>query len=292
MILVAASLLVLLLGPRPLAAADPDRPQKPAEGNGQTADSASQPMPNLPQSRIGDATAAAAGIHKLSSRRLVLYTDLPLDDEIRRLPKVFDQAFPQWCDYFGVRPEDHADWRMTGVIVKDKARFKSTGLLPDDLPHFLHGYSRNSMLWLYEQPSDYYRRHLLLHEGTHGFMNTILGGCGPPWYMEGMAELMATHRLKDGRLTLNWMPANRDEVPEWGRIRIIKDAFAAQRGMGVSGVVGYSATAHLKTEPYAWCWALTALLDRDPRYRDRFRQLYKAIPDRRGHAAVLPAFPA
>ena len=35
--------------------------------------------------------------------------------EIRRLPEVFDQAFPQWCDYFRVRPADHADWRMTGL---------------------------------------------------------------------------------------------------------------------------------------------------------------------------------
>jgi hypothetical protein len=96
--------------------------------------------------------------------------------------------------------------------------------------------------------------------------------------MEGMAELMGTHRLRDGRLTLNYLPRDRDEVPEWGRIRIIKEALAAHRALRVDAVVGYSATAHLQTEPYAWCWALVALLDRHPQYRDRFRQLYRAIP--------------
>ena len=168
---------------------------------------------------------------------------------------------------------------MTGFVMKDKVIFQKTGLLPDNLPRFLHGFSRNDELWLYEQPSAYYRRHLLLHEGTHGFMNTLLGGCGPPWYMEGMAELLATHRLRDGRLTLNWMPGRREDVPEWGRIRIVKDACAAHRPMSLDDVVNYSSTAYLRTEPYAWCWALAAMLDRDPRCRDRFRQLFRVIPD-------------
>ena len=145
----------------------------------------------------------------------------------------------------------------------------------------MHGYSRNYGLWVYEQPSVYYRRHLLLHEGTHGFMNTILGGCGPPWYMEGTAELLGTHRLRDGRLTLGAMPASRQEVPEWGRIRIIKDAFAGHRAMRVDGVVGYPPIVFLDNGPYAWSWALSALLDGNPKYRGRFRQLYNAIPQGR-----------
>ena len=49
--------------------------------------------------------------------------------------------------------------------------------------------------WLFDQPTDYYVRHLLLHEGTHVFMVSFLGGCGPGWYMEGTAELLGTHRL-------------------------------------------------------------------------------------------------
>ena len=55
---------------------------------------------------------------------------------------MFEQAFPQWCRYFGVKESKHADWHMTGVLMKDKARFVQCGLLPDNLPPFPHGYSR------------------------------------------------------------------------------------------------------------------------------------------------------
>ena len=240
-------------------------------------DAADKWIPNLPRMKVDEARAAAAGIRKLSSKRIKLYTDLPASPEVDVLPEVFDQAFPQWCDYFGIDPAEHPDWRMTGFIMKDKKRFQKADLLPESLPPFEHGYCRNYTLWLYEQPSEYYRRHLLLHEGTHAFMNTLLGGCGPPWYMEGIAELLSTHRWADGHLKLNYMPASREEVPMWGRIKIIKDRFAANCAMRLRDVVSYDRSAHLDTEPYAWCWAAAVLLDRHPRYRDRFRKLFKLV---------------
>ena len=102
----------------------------------------------------------------------------------------------------------------------DKARFAAAGLLADNLPPFQSGYSRSDgkQFWLLEQPSDFYRRELLLHEGTHCFMFTVLKGAGPPWYKEGMAEYLGTHRWQDGRLTLGYMPRSREEVPYWRRI--------------------------------------------------------------------------
>lgn len=226
-----------------------------------------------------DARAEAAGIRKLVGKRIILYTDLN-GEEIDRLPGVFDQAFPQWCRYFGVDEKKHADWRMTGFLMKDKARFVSAGLLPANLPPFPHGYSRGDRLWIYEQPSDFYRRELLLHEGTHCFMNTLLGHCGPPWYMEGMAEYCGTHRLEDGRLKLGYMPRNRDEVPDWGRVWIIQDAVADGRTLSLDGVLDLPNTAHRTNEPYAWCWAAVTLLDRHPRYRDRFRLMIHHVRDR------------
>jgi len=241
------------------------------------ADSESKFIANLPRMQVDEAKAAAEGIRKLSGKRLTLYTDLPPSKQVDCLVEVFDQAFPQWCEYFHIDPAEHADWHMTGFLMDEKAVYVRTGLLPADLPPFQHGYARNFELWLYEQPSEYYRRHLLLHEGTHGFMNTLLGACGPPWYMESTAELLGTHRWKDGRLTLNYMPASREETPHWGRIRIIKDAFAEHRAMHLKKVIEYAADAHLETEPYAWCWAAAALLDRHPRYQDRFRKLYKNV---------------
>ena len=81
-----------------------------------------------------DARAAAAGIRKLSGKRLTLYTDLS-GPEIDRLPAIFDQAFPQWRRYFGVK-EKSADWHIIGVLMKSKTPFAAAGLLPDDLPPF------------------------------------------------------------------------------------------------------------------------------------------------------------
>ncbi|MEN6405657.1 MAG: hypothetical protein ABFC77_04210 [Thermoguttaceae bacterium] len=225
---------------------------------------------------IDDARVSAAGIRKLSGRRLTLYTDLS-GSEIDQLPELFDQAFLQWCEYFHVHPKDWPNWRMTGCLMKDKARFAQAGLLPDDLPPFENGYSVGDRLWLNEQPSDYYRRHLLLHEGTHGFMNTVLGHCGPPWYMEGIAEYLATHRWQDGQLTMGYMPANRDEAPMWGRVRLIQDAAAERRRLTLPQVIEFPYDGRRENDFYAWCWAAASLLDRDPRYQQRFRQLIPLV---------------
>lgn len=222
---------------------------------------------------VDENRVAAHGIRKLSAGHLTLYTDLPADEEIDRLPAIFDQAFPQWCEYFD-RP-DLADraWQVRGCLINDAAKFKAAGLLPDDLPPFKFGYARGSELWLHEQPTAYYRRHLLLHEATHAFMQMAFGTCGPPWYMEGIAELLGNHSLVDGRLTLGVFPARADDVPEWGRIRMVREAVAEGRSLGVDDILAYPDDAHLHNEPYGWCWALAAFLDGHPRYRDRFRQL-------------------
>ncbi len=222
---------------------------------------------------VDEAAVAAAGIRKLAGKRLVLYTDLPSSPAVDELPEVFDQAFPQWCKYFGVNARLQGDWQMRAFLMKDKALFEEHGLLPEQLPAFKNGFAVSHDLWLYEQPSDYYRRHLLLHEGTHGFMFTLLGSCGPPWYMEGTAELLATHRWRDGQLALNHMPQSRTDTPYWGRIRMIKDALADGRGLYLRQVLDYSADAHLENEAYAWCWAAATLLDRHPDYQKRFRKL-------------------
>jgi hypothetical protein len=229
----------------------------------------------LPRMTVNEARAAAAGIRKISGKYVNVYTDISSSKEIDNLPALFEQAVPQWCAYFGIDADTCADWRMTGFLMKDKTKFQQSGLLPTDLPQFSNrGYSRNHELWLYEQPSDYYRRHLFLHEGTHGFMNTKLGGNGPPWYTEGLAELLATHRWQNGRLTLGIMPATREEVPEGARIRLIKDDVAAKKGKTLKEVVDFSDTAHQEVSAYAWSWAAVMLLDGHPRYQKRFRTLH------------------
>ncbi len=215
-------------------------------------------------------------IRRIEGRHLVLYTDVTIDAEVRSLPLVFDQAYDQWREYFGIDPRPQQPWRITGCLMRKRKAFVDAGLLPEDLPPFRHGYSLGKALWLDDQPTPYYRRHLLLHEGTHAFVNTHLGGDGPPWYNEGLAELLATHRWRDGQLTLGYFPASADEVPMLGRIRLVQKAIANNRGLSLAEVLNFGATAHIRDEPYAWCWSLAVLLDSHPRYRRRFRQLHNA----------------
>jgi hypothetical protein len=236
------------------------------------------------QSAIVFAQAAAqpeppAGIRQLASKHLTLFTDLPSSPEVDALPALFDQAFGQWCGYFSVDAEQHADWHVRAYLMKSRERFQAAGLLPADLPGFFNGYARPDQIWLRDQTSIYYRRHLLLHEGTHSFMLALVGGMGPPWFAEGVAELLATHRLEDGKLALNYFPRYRDEVPKLGRIEIVQTRYAAHRALSLARMLASDNRAQQENQWYGWCWAAAAFLDGHPRYQARFRQMHKLVGD-------------
>lgn len=233
----------------------------------------------LPQ--LEDGKIAVAGIRKLTGKHLILYTDVPATvEDVQKLPQVFDAAVPLWAKYFNVDPAKLADWKLVACLMESKPRFQGAGLYTPDLPEFPNGYQKGSQFWLFEQPSDYYRRHLLLHEGTHAFMNRWLGGAGPPWYMEGMAELLGTHQWDGERLTLGYNPPDKTEVPYWGRVKIVRDDFVANRGLTLLDVFRYDQQAHLKNEAYGWCWAATAFLNAHPQTREAFQKLRSNTQDR------------
>jgi hypothetical protein len=234
---------------------------------------------------LDEARLQAAGIRKLEGRHITLYTDLPSDPEIDGLPSAFDAAVPQWAAYFGVTPQQVADWHIKAYLIGDREPFDALGLMPAGGDQFVHGIVFGSALWLYEQPTAYYRRHLLLHEGTHAFMANFLGGCGPGWYMEGTAELLGTHRIDDqqesqtGELTVGIMPRDREEVPMLGRVKLVQDAFAENRALPLASVMQLDNSRQMDNEGYAWCWAAAKWLDSHPRYRDRFRRLHRHVQE-------------
>ncbi|HVU87834.1 MAG TPA: hypothetical protein VHD36_10975 [Pirellulales bacterium] len=225
-----------------------------------------------PDLRPTPAQLKVAKIRELKGRHLTLYTDLPAGPGVDSLPDAFDQAFDQWLAYFHIEITKSSA-PIVACLMREKPRFAAVGLLPADLPAFDHAYFRGNRIWVFDQKDDYYRRHLLLHEGTHAFMNTNLGACGPPWFMEGIAELLATHALVDGQVALNQFPADAEDVPGWGRVRLVRDALAAGRRMPIDDILTYDARAHEEVEPYGWCWAIAAFLDGHPRYQERFREL-------------------
>jgi hypothetical protein len=237
---------------------------------------------------VDEARAQSAGIRKLTSKHLVLYTDAPSSQAVDNLPADFDKAVPLWAAYFGIDPAKTADWQPQAFLIADGRRFAALGLLPPGHEEFENGITIDSRMWLRDQPTDYYRRHLLLHEGTHAFMIAFLGGCGPGWYMEGTAELLGTHRVDPttGQLTLGTMPRSRDEVPMLGRIKLIDDAIADHRTLTFSEVMALDGRKQLGSEAYAWCWAATKFLDSHPRYRDRFRELFTIVQDQKFNDVV------
>ena len=163
--------------------------------------------PTAPAEAVDDAALAKSGIRKLASEHLTLYTDLPSSPAVDELPRVFDLAVPQWCKYLQITPAQAATWKVRGALMKDKAKFAGDARCCRAIcPPFEHGYARPNEIWLYDKPSDYYRRHLVLHEGTHAIMHALLGGAGPPWYMEGIAELLGTHRWDGKQLELGYFP--------------------------------------------------------------------------------------
>jgi len=228
---------------------------------------------------IDDTQAAVGGVRKLSGKHLALYTDVLPNPDVDDLTAAFDAAVPLWCRYFEIPVERAANWQLTGFLMEEKNRFIGAGMLPADLPPFPNGYHRGKYLWVYEQKDAYYRRHLLLHEGTHAFMEEFLGSIGPPWYAEGMAELLGTHRWQDGQLTLAHVPQDKSETPGWGRVKIIQDEAAANRGLMPQAIMNFGPTAHRRVEPYGWCWGLAAFLDVHPRTQDAFRQLRGMVRD-------------
>ena len=222
--------------------------------------------------------AAAAGLRELTGQCVHIFTDLPSSPAVDELPAVFDAAIPMWAKYFDL-DENSIHGKFVGFLVSDREKFAALNLLPEENRDFVNGYARNYEFWLVEQPSDYYRRHLLLHEGTHAFMQTQLGGAGAGWYMEGMAELLGTHRWGDGKLELGAMPTSKEDVPMWGRIKIIRDAVKAGKPWPIEAVLEVDNRRQLDTEHYAWTWALAAMLDGTPAFREEFRTLKQHVAD-------------
>jgi hypothetical protein len=221
----------------------------------------------------------AQGITAVTGEHLTLYSDLRDEARCRDLVAAFDAAVPQWGSFFGIPAGQLRPWHLVGFLVQDRERFKAAGLWPEDLPEFPAGYNLGHHFWIFPQEGNYYTRHLLLHEGTHAFMQWFLGGSGPPWYSEGMAEWLALHRWSEGSLELNARIADRNQVDYWGRPKLIRKALEAGRRMRLDELFDFPNSAFRNVESYAWAWAGCEFLARHPSSAKSFAQLPKFAED-------------
>ncbi len=224
------------------------------------------------------------GLNQIESQHLVLVTDLPIDDTIRQLPICFDQAVPQWGKFFQIESTQYQDGKATAYLMRDRSLFVRLGVLPEENSNFRHGYQYDDRLYVTEQPSEYYRRHLLLHEGTHWFLWKYLGGNGPPWFSEGLCEYLGTHRWDGSNLTTCIVPDESKSVPYWGRFKMIRDDLKSGSAPLLDDVLGFSDTAHRTDSPYAWSWAAVVFFANHPRCREQFESLCRSSIERSSRA--------
>ncbi len=233
-----------------------------------------------PPPKHDDERLAKSGIQKYTSKRLQLYTDIA-PDQARPLPELMDHAFEAWTEYFGPLPPDRegTEFVMTGYLMADKALFREAGLLPEDLPPFPHGRNKGTRFWLNDQPTPYYRRHLLLHEGTHCFMTSVRHPfLKDVWYMEGMAELFGTHRFEaDGRPRFRVLPHDREQFANLGRIRLVEDEVRQKGPRELTSILRLVPNDFLSNPAYAWSWALCQFLDGHPRYHESFQAMGRVV---------------
>lgn len=260
-----------------------DRPRLKRPANRKTAprkQPPSPPRPSLPPS-YDDQRLAERGIHRIAGTHLILYTDIPTE-KLQDCPELIDRLYPILVERFGELPAEPsaAPWRVVGHVMAEPELFGELGLFPaGELPKFRAGINRDNLFWMYDQPSAYYRRHLMLHEVTHCFMDAALGGRGPAWYAEGNAELFATHRVVDGKAHFGEIPQHKQEVQRLGRIEMVREDIAKFQGRTIENLAEISYEEFDDDHAYAWSWALCAMLDGHPAYRDRFRALHRFVRD-------------
>jgi len=225
-------------------------------------------------------SVTARGIQRHVSRRLILWTDV-MAPEVAQLPALADGAYDHLVKQLGQLPptREGEEFQVTGYLMRDQRLFRELGLLPDDLAKFDHGRNRGYEFWLNEQPTAYYRAHLLLHEFTHCYTTVVQHGLlKSGWFMEGIAELFATHtQAAEGRWQFGVFPDERARYPGLGRIKLLETARRDNELLSMTGVINQRYERFLQPEGYAWSWALCQFLYHHPRYRERFRGAVRDI---------------
>ncbi|GAA5510852.1 hypothetical protein [Novipirellula caenicola] len=248
-------------------------------------------------SGMADATGAD-DFRKARGQHIEITSDVASESEIDQWVRSFDTAVDQWRAFWGL-PEHALDsWSVKAFVMQDKTPFLRAGLIDPRVPDFNQGYALGNSLWIMKQPSDYYTRHLLLHEGVHALAAEQFGGAGPSWFMEGTAELLSTHSGSGATTQINQLPVDRESVPYWGRLKLIRQRREEGSIPTLETVMRYPVNLNGDAERYGWCWAAAMLLSEYDEYRDVFIAAARSGRDSSTHFTrqiyqrLLPQWPA
>ena len=239
-------------------------------GNGKLFSFQQSQNSNAPVQRV---ERTAQGLYQLETPRLTLISDIPFDDELKSWPGLIEQSIEQWQIYHGVEASHMDGWHIKAVLMGDRARLTQLGVL-DGVPDFEEGYQYGDRIYLREQPTVYYRRHLFLHEATHWVMWKLYGGGGSPWFMEGMADMHGTHSLQNGCLKLGVIPQSSSQVARWGRLRMINETLSRGLAPSMTEILAYGNAREDHEIRYSWSWAAAVFFTTHPKYGPILKELY------------------
>ena len=215
---------------------------------------------------------AADGLIQREGKYLSLITDLESADEIDNIVSTFDHAVTQWVDFFGEPFFNPAEFRVQACVMRDEAKFRREDLIPSAVPSFQFGYALNQKIWVKAQDSEYYTRHLVLHEGVHSFMFTAFDGAGPTWFQEGTAELLSLHEDVGLLTKVNRIPKSREQVPYWGRFKRMDQLRELSEVPTIEAVMRYQPNLIGDVGAYSWSWALVELFQGYPEYATNLKE--------------------
>lgn len=218
------------------------------------------------------------GFNELVAPNMRLITDLEIDSELMQWPAYLEQAAGQWKQAFAPPPAKLSGLAPVVYLVGDRTRWEQSGLL-SQVPRLEDGFQLGDQLYIVEQSSVYYRRLLFLHEATHWIMYRWQGGAGSPWLMEGMADLFGTHRFDKEGLVLGYYPERPEEVPGWGRLRLIKETLEQKSAPKLSAIIAFPDMRQQRMERYSWSWAACTFLMRHPELEGDFQAIYRGNLD-------------
>jgi hypothetical protein len=199
------------------------------------------------------------------------------------LGNLLEQLHATLTTYFGDAPKD----RLRIQVLADEARFEQVladaGQPDQDGGGYYSPAAKTA--WLFVQPSEYFTRHLLLHEATHQFHYLVATGNDAPsaaWYREGLADYMGLHtwdgrQLRVGRvplISLEDFPARAaDEfaAAEWDLPEIVAGSKEIGRG------AGWMLVHFLINRDYETFRKLAARLDRREEPRRAFAETFGEI---------------
>ncbi|MCB9596035.1 MAG: hypothetical protein H6719_25160 [Sandaracinaceae bacterium] len=191
--------------------------------------------------------------------------------------RMLEAAWTAQVDFFGGEPTPALPLRVR--VFRDQAAFEA-GLAEDGLGPVgdAGGYYEpsNATAYLFDQPTRYFTRMLVLHEATHQFHDAVrAAGTLPFWYVEGVAEAQSRHDW-DGRcIRLGVVPLLTFEDAPAGALRTL------EAGATLADVVDEALTPSR-----AIAWSIFRYLEDGPN-RAAFRRFRARVDD---GAAIPDAF--